>query len=160
MESHNVPQPSSNNTTPKPDQDSPSTQLRFPIPVADKRVTRWIRNIPPAKMSSRSEDPSETNSLSESAYEFIDTDEESRDGNATESIASTDYGRPDDVASLADTEQSGDDSGEDDVGTSSIPALRNHDHDHAVEHAFSTPTIGRSSAVLLDDIDRPLTHSI
>jgi len=110
-------------------------------------------------MSTRSEGPSDENSLGESSYEFIDTDEESRDDNATESIASTDCGRPDDIASLADTEQSGEESGEEDnPGTSSIPAFPGLDH--TVENAFSTPTIGRSSAVLLEDIDRSLTQSI
>lgn len=110
-------------------------------------------------MSTRSEGPSDENSLSESAYEFIDTDEESRDDNATESVASTDFGRPDDVASLADTELSGEDSGEEDgPGAASIPAFPNLDQ--TVETAFDTPTIGRSSAVLLEDIDRPLAQSI
>jgi len=54
------------------------------------------------------------NSLVESAYEFIDTDGESRDDrdDATDSVASIDFGgRPDDVASLADdTDQSEDES--------------------------------------------------
>ena len=63
-------------------------------------------------MSSRSDAPSDEGNLGESTYEFIDTDEESRDDNATESVASTDFGRPDDVASLADTEQSEEESGE------------------------------------------------
>ncbi|KAK6584953.1 hypothetical protein PZA11_003177 [Diplocarpon coronariae] len=108
-------------------------------------------------MSARSEAPSDQGILGESAYEFVDTDEESRDDNATESVASTDYGRPEDVASLADTE--GDESGdEDNPGTSSIPALPNLDQ--TVEQAFNTPTIGRSSAVLLDDIDKPLAQPI
>jgi hypothetical protein len=159
MESHSEPQRPSTFTTSTFTQDSSSSSLRFPRPVADKRVTRWIRTISTAKMSTLGEAPSDDNSLGESAYEFIDTDEESRDDNATESIASTDFDRPDDVASLADTEQSGDESGEEDgPGASSIPAFPTHNH--TVEQAFSTPTIGRSSAVLLEDIDRPLTQSI
>lgn len=107
-------------------------------------------------MSARSEAPSDEGNLGESTYEFVDTDEESRDGNATESVASTDFGRPDDVASLADTERSGEESGEEDGHeTSAFPNL-----DQKVEQAFSTPTIGRSSAVLLEDLEKPLAHSI
>ncbi|XMA15746.1 hypothetical protein WAI453_008537 [Rhynchosporium graminicola] len=134
-----------------------STLLRFPVPAADERVTSWVESITSAKMSARSENPSDEGILGESAYEFIDTDEEGRDDNTTESVASTDYGRPEDVASLADTD--GDDSGdEDNQGTSSVPALP--ELDHAVEQAFNTPTIGRSSTVLLDDFNKPLTQSI
>jgi len=137
--------------------ESSSTQLRFPAPAADERITYWVESITTANMSARSDVPSDEGILGESAYEFIDTDEESRDDNATESVASTDYGRPDDVASLADTE--GEESGDEDIlGTLSTPALPGHDH--TVEQAFNTPTIGRSSAVLLDDLDKPLTQSI
>jgi len=136
-----------------------SALLRFPTPVADERVSSWVESISAADMSTRSEAPSDESVLGESTYEFIDTDEESRDGNATESVASTDFGRPDDIASLADTEQSGEESGEEDnQGTESIPALPNLEN--AVEQAFNTPTIGRSSALLLEDIDKPLTQSI
>ncbi|KAK0125292.1 hypothetical protein ONS96_009147 [Cadophora gregata f. sp. sojae] len=136
---------------------SSSAQLRFPAPVADERITYWVERIATANMSARSDIPSDEGILGESAYEFVDTDEESRDDNATESVASTDYGRPDDVASLADTE--GEESGdEDNHGASSTPALQGHDH--TVEQAFNTPTIGRSSAMLLDDLDKPLTQSI
>jgi hypothetical protein len=145
------PPPSSNLATPTL-QDS-TNSLLFPTPDADVRVSSWVE-----AMSSRSEAPSDEGMLGESAYEFIDTDEESRDDNATESVASTDFGRPDDVASLADTEQSGEDSGdEDNPGTSSIPAFSGLDR--AVEEAFNTPTIGRSSTVILDD-DKPLSQSI
>lgn len=140
-------------------QDTSHTLLRFPELVADRRLSSWVESLSTANMSARSEATSDVNSLSESAYEFIDTDEESRDGNATESIASTDFGRPDDVESLADTEQSGDESGEEEsAGTSSSPAFPSHNH--TVEHAFNTPTIGRSSATFLEDIDRPLSQSI
>jgi hypothetical protein len=105
-------------------------------------------------MSARSEAPSDEANLGESAYEFIDTDEESRDDNATESVASTDFGRPDDVASLADTEHSGEESGEENI-PEAFPSL-----DHNVEQAFSTPTIGRSSAVLIEEMEKPLVQSI
>lgn len=148
--------PSSDPVTPT---EHSSALLRFPAPVADQRVTCWVESITAAEMSARGDNPSDEGMLGESAYEFIDTDEESRDGNATESVASTDCGRPDDVASLADTERSGDDSGDEDTPSSaSVPALPGLDH--AVEQAFNTPTIGRSSAVLVDEADKPLTQSI
>ena len=64
------------------------------------------------------------NSLVESAYEFIDTDGESRDDrdDATDSVASTDFGgRPDDVASLADdTDHSEDESTKEDDNRSGM----------------------------------------
>jgi hypothetical protein len=140
-----------------------STELRFPTPVADQRISTWIQNIYNATMSARSEAPSDESNLGESTYEFIDTDEESRDDNTTESVASTDFGRPDDIASLADTErsveESGEESGEDDnPAASSVPSFPGLDHN--VEQAFNTPTIGRSSAVLFEDFERPLAQSI
>jgi hypothetical protein len=132
-----------------------STSLRFPKPVSDQRLSSWIQSTAATAMSSRSEAPSDEGNLGESTYEFIDTDEESRDDNATESVASTDFGRPDDVASLEDTEQSGEESEEEhSPETSAFPL------DHNVGHAFNTPTIGRSSAVLVEDMDKPLAHSI
>jgi hypothetical protein len=137
-----------------------SSTLRFPAPAADERVSNWVESINATSMSSLSEVASEEGILSESTYEFIDTDGESRDDNATESVASTDFGRPDDVASLADTEHSGEESGdeEEDPNASSVPALPGHDE--AVEEAFNTPTIGRSSAILMDDLDKPFAQSI
>lgn len=142
-----------------PTLETSSTLLRFPTSAADERISSWVESVSVANMSTRSEAPSDESILGESTYEFIDTDEESRDDNTTESVASTDFGRPDDIASLADTEQSEEESGdEDNQGTESNPALPHLDH--AVEQAFNTPTIGRSSAVLLDDIDKPLTQSI
>ena len=136
-----------------------STLLRFPKSVVDGRISSWVESVSAANMSTRSEAQSDDSILGESTYEFIDTDEESRDENATESVASTDFGRPDDIASLADTEQSDEESGDEDhQGTASVPALPHHDH--AVEQAFNTPTIGRRSAVLLEDLDKPLTQSI
>jgi len=154
MESSEV-QPSSNPTT-----ESSSNSLRFPEPVADPRLSVWVQSISAADMSARNEASFDENSLGESAYEFIeDTDGESHDDNATESIASTDFGRPDDVASLADTEQSADDSGEEDnAGISSIQG--GHGVKNTFENALSTPTIGRGSTVMLEDIDRSMVHSI
>ena len=136
-----------------------SSLLRFPTPVADERISSWIQNTSDATMSARNEAPSDESNLGESTYEFIDTDEESRDDNATESVASTDFGRSDDIASLADTEHSGEESGEEDnPAASSVPSFPGLDNN--VEQAFNTPTIGRSSAVLIEDIDRPLAQSI
>ena len=131
------------------------TSLRFPRTVADQRLSSWVQNTAAATMSARSEAPSDEGNLGESTYEFIDTDEESRDDNATESVASTDFGRPDDVASLADTEQSGDESGEEDGPSAAFPGLETN-----VEQAFNTPTISRSSAVLVEDMEKPLAQSI
>ncbi|TVY67528.1 hypothetical protein LSUE1_G006353 [Lachnellula suecica] len=143
-------------TTPTVESTSSSTQLRFPAPATDPRVTNWVESIAVSNMSVRSEDGS---ALGESAYEFIDTDTESRDDNATESIASTDFGRPeDDVASLADTERSGEDSGDEENSEGApIPAFPGLD---GASEAFDTPTIGRNSAVLLEKHDKPLTESI
>lgn len=109
-------------------------------------------------MSARSEVPSDEGILGESAYEFIDTDGESRDDGATESVASTDFGRPDDVASLADTDGSEEESEAEEEHNSSAPAYPGHEH--AVEQAFNTPTIGRSAAMILDDLEKPLAQSI
>lgn len=74
-------------------------------------------------------------------YELVDTDGESRDDNATESVASTDFPRPDDVASLADTEKSEDYSDDDgDNEHTDTQALHNFDG------FANTPTIGHSLA--------------
>jgi hypothetical protein len=157
METSSELPPNSEETTPT--LETSSSLLRFPTPAADERVSSWVESVSAANMSTRSEAPSDESVLGESTYEFIDTDEESRDGNATESVASTDFGRPDDIASLADTERSEEESGDENIQeTESIPALPSLDH--AVEQAFNTPTIGRSSAVLLEDMDKPLTQSI
>ncbi|TVY47944.1 hypothetical protein LOCC1_G002643 [Lachnellula occidentalis] len=142
--------------TPSPETTASSSQLRFPAPAADERVSNWVESLAVSRMSARSEDGS---ILGESNYEFIDTDTDSRDGNATESIASTDFGRPeDDVASLADTERSGEDSGDED-NSEGAPIPTFPGLDEAAE-AFGTPTIGRNSAVLLEEHDIPLTQSI
>jgi hypothetical protein len=149
---------SSSDLPPSPDpatqsSDLASSSFRFPTPAADERISSWVQSTSAATMP-RSEAPSDESHLGDSAYEFIDTDTESRDGNATESVASTDLGRPDDVASLADTEQSGEDSGEEDgpgaLSISNLPTL---------DHAFDTPTIGQSSAAF-EDVDKPLAQSI
>lgn len=101
--------------------------------------------------SARSEAASDDSILGESAYEFVDTDSESRDG-ATESIASTDYGRPDDVASLADTERSEEESDAEDEEEHG-PAV------YTLDNSLVTPTV-RNSASFADELERPLTQSI
>jgi hypothetical protein len=113
------------------------------------------RNKPSSTMSALSEAPYDDSSLGESAYDFIDTDEESRDGNATESVASTDFGRPDEVASLADTERSGEESGEDEEQAAT--SLREVDH---AREPLNSSTKLRSSTVVLDKVKKPLIQSI
>ncbi|KAL3423816.1 hypothetical protein PVAG01_05563 [Phlyctema vagabunda] len=113
-------------------------------------------------MSAQSDVPDE-GILGDSTYDFIDTDEESRDDNATESvastdyIASTDYRGTDDVASWVGTERSedisDDEDGPDDEAAS-IPTYA------GLDQPTDTPTLGRSSAVLLEDFDKPLAQSI
>lgn len=78
----------------------------------DERIANWLEDH-----SDTAEDmaihttprEADAGNLTDSTYEFVDDDIESRDGNATESVASADYCRPDDVTSLADTENSFDD---------------------------------------------------
>lgn len=103
--------------------------------------------------------PSETHSddlgsLGESGYDFIDTDEESR-GAGTESIIS-DFGRPDDISSLADTEQSyiEDSESERSHPTSGIPAFT------GLDGPTHTPTMSRTDAGFAEDGDRAMAHSI
>lgn len=74
-------------------------------------------------------------------YELVDTDGESRDDNATESVASIDFPRPDDVASLADTEKS-EDYSDDDADNENICSQALHNLDGFA----NTPTIGHSLA--------------
>lgn len=98
---------------------SSSSNLRFPIPAGSRKISSMVNTTLPADTMARHE-VEENNTLGDSAYEIIDTDDESR---ATESVASTDFGgHPDDVASLADTEQSGDDSG-DEESPGKVPRL-------------------------------------
>lgn len=123
----------------------------------DERISSWLSNHPDpsegmAPHSTKSDDPS---SLGDSTYEFVDDDIESRDGNATESVASTDYTRPDDVTSLADTENSYDDSeSERSHVTSGIPMFAGLDDNE------DTPTAGRSATSFLEGIDAPANQPI
>ncbi|ESZ96325.1 hypothetical protein SBOR_3293 [Sclerotinia borealis F-4128] len=133
-----------------------SNEFRFPTPNVDSRISTWVEAQSSHNMSTLSEAPSDESHLSESTYEFIDTDDESHDENATESLASVEFGRPDDMASLADTENS-DDSGDEHTHDSSIPA---YGLDNSINNSFNNPTIGRNSAVLHDDSDPSLSPSI
>lgn len=134
-----------------------SDTLRHPILEADERISNWISRSLPAIMSAPSDSHSDDH-LGDSTFEFIDTDEESRDGNATESIASTDFSRPDDLASLADTEQSEEDENVSvrsrATGTSGIPPFT------GLDGPVQTPTITQSLTIFLDELDRPHTPSI
>jgi len=120
METSNFPpSPKSQDTTPTREAGSP-TNFKFPVPSTSEDINAWLQHIPSGIMAhSESE-----NSLVESAYEFIDTDGESRDDrdDATDSVASTDFGgRPDDVASLADdTDHSEDESTKEDDNRSGM----------------------------------------
>lgn len=132
-----------------------SSELRFPIAHPDGSIGNLDEHIQPDVMLSRNEDLDEE-SLAGSTYEFVDTDVESRDGRATASIASSDAGRPDDVDSLADTEQSEDESEDEGHNQSSVPALRSLEQTSVLE----TPTIGRSTAAFYDDLDQPNPRAI
>ncbi|KAM0348686.1 hypothetical protein ACHAPU_004121 [Fusarium lateritium] len=86
--------------------------LRFPRPQGNRHLANWISSSDPDIM--RITTTTEDTGLSESTYELISgTDTESQDGNYTESInesvGSIDEHHPDDVHSLAGTEQFNDD---------------------------------------------------
>ncbi|KAJ4260555.1 hypothetical protein NW762_007298 [Fusarium torreyae] len=86
--------------------------LRFPLPQGNRHLANWISSSNPDIM--RITTTTEDTGLSESTYELISgTDTESQDGNYTESISesvgSLDFHRPDDIHSLAGTEQTYDD---------------------------------------------------
>jgi len=107
--SNRPPSPNPQDITPAREAGS-STSFKFPIPSTSGDINTWLQHIPSRIMAGSESE----NSLVESAYEFIDTDGESRDDHddATDSVASIDFGgRPGDVASLADdTDQSEDES--------------------------------------------------
>ncbi|KAM0250665.1 hypothetical protein ACHAQJ_008542 [Trichoderma viride] len=86
--------------------------LRFPRPQGNKQLANWISSSNPNIMDLAP--PTEDSSLSESTYELIsgpstDTEESQDDnylGSMSESVGSLDFRRPDDVQSLAGTEDS------------------------------------------------------
>ena len=155
--------------------ESTSLGLRLPSFPADDKIRSWAQDTSDstgisasscrtslsttssnATMATPSEAHSDENSLAGSSYEFIDTDEESRDGNATESIASTDFGRPDEVTSLDETEHSGEESGEDEGDDAS--SLQEVGQSADVSSLASSK--GRSSTIKLEDLDKPLIQAI
>ncbi|TQS37635.1 hypothetical protein Golomagni_01883 [Golovinomyces magnicellulatus] len=113
-----------------------SGDLRFPTPDADSRITTWVQNITRKKMAYDSDDIFDEGILGGSAYELIDTDDESRDDNATESVASTDYDRSDDITSLVNT-----DCNEDGYEENTENVCDPNFLDAKDEDAFNSPTI-------------------
>lgn len=151
------------NRHPLPDENTPLAcrsqhLLQDPTPDKNEKITNWLHRSCPVAMSAPSETHSDDlGSLGESGYDFIDTDEESR-GAATElseSIAS-DFGRPDDVASLADTEQSYNEESESEKShvTGGIPAFT------GLDGPPHTPIITRADTGFADEGDRTMAHSI
>ncbi|KAF9776306.1 hypothetical protein IL306_005533 [Fusarium sp. DS 682] len=125
-----TPAPQLRTTTPSPRPTTPATPgpsttssnrsslstseptLRFPRPQGNRHLANWISSSDPDIM--RITTTTEDTGLSESTYELISgADTESQDGNYTESISesvdSLDVNYPDDVHSLAGTEQTYDD---------------------------------------------------
>ncbi|RDW88782.1 hypothetical protein BP6252_00814 [Coleophoma cylindrospora] len=144
-------------TTSSQTSDLTSSDLRFPKAATDfnVRTENWIKHASRTTMASRSEALADEGILGESAYDFIDTDTESRDDNATESVASTDFSRTYDVASLAGSDQS-DEQSEDDENhaAASIPTYA------GLDQSTDTPTIGRTSQIVLEELEKPLSQSI
>jgi hypothetical protein len=146
--------------------------LRFPRAVVDLRIRDLVQRNISRNMTlmhgihsegsnrdnddgtRRSRSDSDEGSLEDSTYEMIDSDGESQNDATTESIASTDYGRPDDIASLADTEGSEEDSEAEDDDHESIPAY------DGLDGPSETPTIGRSATSFLSGLATPLVRSI
>jgi hypothetical protein len=133
--------------------------LCLPHVEVDERVNEWLSQRTSAEMAPHSEHSDDTSNLGDSNYDFIDTDEESRDGHATESVASADYCRPDDLASLADsmadTEQS-EDEHEPEASRllSGIPSFA------GLDEPTDTPTIGQSAANFVETADKTVSGSI
>ncbi|KFY89568.1 hypothetical protein V498_06400 [Pseudogymnoascus sp. VKM F-4517 (FW-2822)] len=148
------------------------SQLGYSVPNsalpegADERVANWLENhFNSAEDMATHTTPREADagSLTDSTYEFVDDDIESRDGNATESVASADYCRPDDVTSLADTENSFDDTeSEKSHATGDIPGFASnneevdvHDIGQSAE-SFLQTTTGTSDQPII--FEEPQTH--
>ncbi|RFU26512.1 hypothetical protein B7463_g9828, partial [Scytalidium lignicola] len=148
--------PPSTHASLRPHRNASSRSRHLQSPRTTHRITSWVHDTAIAAMSSaRSEAASDDSILGESAYEFVDTDSESRDG-ATESIASTDFGRPEDVASLADTEQSEEESEaeDEDIHGTDVPTAA-----PTLDNSLVTPTV-RNSAIFAEELEKPMTQSI
>ncbi|KAJ0302901.1 hypothetical protein COL516b_006947 [Colletotrichum fioriniae] len=119
-----------------------------------------------------SEAPEDVAALSESTYEFINTDDESQDGRGTEaeSLSSFDYARPDDVHSLAGTEHTEDMTNQSDTDSQdSEDAAQDRSRASSIQYAeesllhpssrVATPPLGSDSSL---DISQhtPLVQSI
>ncbi|KFY10700.1 hypothetical protein V492_04890 [Pseudogymnoascus sp. VKM F-4246] len=164
--------PGSNHTTNSP-LGFTYSQLGYPVPNtavpegADETIATWLENHPDAaEVMATNTTPRESDagSLTDSTYEFVDDDIESRDGNATESVASADYCRPDDVTSLADTENSFDDTeSEKSHATGDIPGLAGNDEEADMQEigqsaeSFLQTTTGTSDQPII--FEEPQAHS-
>ncbi|OBT66770.1 hypothetical protein VE03_04024 [Pseudogymnoascus sp. 23342-1-I1] len=146
-----------------------------PLPVpesavpegVDERIASWLEDHPYSAedMAATNTTPREADagSLTDSTYEFVDDDIESRDGNATESVASADYCRQDDVTSLADTENSFDDTeSEKSHATGDIPSFDNNNEESDAQdigqsaESFLQTTTGTSDQPII--FEEPQTH--
>jgi hypothetical protein len=114
-----IPSESRGSSTTRHNKETLSTSepsLRFPRPVGNSHLANWISTSDPDIMRILSEATDDAG-LAESTYELItgadDSDNWSQDGNdnecISESVSSLDPRRPDDIHSLADTEQNTDD---------------------------------------------------
>lgn len=153
------------------------TVFRFPTAVIDYRVGDLIQQeitesmtLPGNRsneahhaaddMTPRSESPSD---FDEPGYEMIDTDVDSRDDAATESIASTDCGRSDDVASLADTEEQSEDDasvGHEDHEDHERDAFNGIPDYEGLDEPSETPTLHHSVNAFIGGLEKPLVRSI
>ncbi|EXF81237.1 hypothetical protein CFIO01_07209 [Colletotrichum fioriniae PJ7] len=145
--------------------------LRFPRPQGNRQLASWISSSEPDIMTP-SEAPEDVAALSESTYEFINTDDESQDGRGTEaeSLSSFDYARPDDVHSLAGTEHTEDMTNQSDTDSQdSEDAAQDRSRASSIQYAeesllhpssrVATPPLGSDSSL---DISQhtPLVQSI
>lgn len=107
-------------------------------------------------MSSDGDNSLDGITLGGSAYEFINTDEESRGDNTTESIASTDFSRFDDMNSLGNTESGGEDNSEgnnQEIKQSNFP-------DEIVSQPSLSPVLSHDSHTNVDKIGQTTSLSI
>lgn len=148
------------------------SQLGYPVPDGavpegvDERVANWLEDHPDSAEDMATNTPpreADAGSLTDSTYEFVDDDTESRDGNATESVASADYCRPDDVTSLADTENSFDDTeSEKSHATGDTPGLDSNNEEADAQEigqsaeSFLQTTTGTSDQPII--FEEPQAH--
>ncbi|KAH9883864.1 hypothetical protein F4778DRAFT_583849 [Xylariomycetidae sp. FL2044] len=122
--------------------------LRFPRPLGNKQLTNWVSSSSPDIMrpgNIADDDPS----LSELGYDVIGTDGESQ---AESTTSSFDYHRPDDVQSLAGTDNGTDlDTNEADTESSDSDEEDTVQHDMAMVDATDVETF--ECAREDDDVD-------